>query len=462
MLDIEYFGELLDSIVFWFQNEVLVISNMVEMGIIFILFLLSYYLNSRLKPFFNNLLRKMQKYTTARQRKRIVSEVLYSFILMLLFGFYFILGEALNLPNVFADILSTLLLAWVIINVISIFLPTEKPFLKIIIFFIWTVTILHIIGILDKTVEILDRIAYPVGDFRLSLLLLIRAAILLCILYWLAGKITEVINRRIKKSNSLTPSIKVLINKLIKIGLLSIIFFITLNTIGIELSSLAFLGGAIGLGLGFGLQKVVSNFFSGIIILMDKSVKPGDVIEINEIFGKIKSQETRFVSMVTRSGKEHLIPNENFITDEVINWSYSDDIVRVEVGIGVSYGSDMRLVEDLLLKAVMDRDRVLQKPEPRCLLLEFAENTVNFELRFWINDPDQGIANIKSEVLFAVWDLLTENDINIAYPQRDLHFKSINPEMMDVLKRSFQNGKGLDEAAVTEENDEIGGHDREE
>jgi len=326
----------------------------------------------------------------------------------------------------------------------------ENSFLKIVIFFIWAVTILHIIGILDTTVEILDRIAYPVGDFRLSLLLLIRGTILLCILYWLAGKITEVINRRIKKTNSLTPSIKVLINKLIKIGLLSIIFFITLNTIGIELSSLAFLGGAIGLGLGFGLQKVVSNFFSGIIILMDKSVKPGDVIEINEIFGKIKSQETRFVSLVTRSGKEHLIPNENFITDEVINWSYSDDIVRVEVGIGVSYGSDMRLVEDLLLKAVMDRDRVLQKPEPRCLLLEFAENTVNFELRFWINDPDQGIANIKSEVLFAVWDLLSEHDINIAFPQRDLHFKSIDPEMVEAFKKSFQNKSQKEAAAAGE------------
>jgi len=243
---------------------------------------------------------------------------------------------------------------------------------------------------------------------------------------------------------------------MLKFILFTIAFLLTLSSIGINLSTFAFLGGAIGVGLGFGLQKIVSNFISGIIILLDKSIKPGDIVEINDVYGRIKSLDTRFVSIVTLAGKEYLVPNENFITKEVINWSYSDELVRVDIPIGVGYSSDMKLVKKLMMTAVNDKQRIINTPPPICLMTEFGDNTVNFSLRFWIKDPSNGIATIKSKVLFDVWDIFIENNINIAFPQRDLHFQSMSEDMLNKLKNIFKQNhsnkkESIEEVAVSKE-----------
>ena len=180
-----------------------------------------------------------------------------------------------------------------------------------------------------------------------------------------------------------------------------------------------------GVGIGFGLQKVVSNFISGIIILLDQSIKPGDTITLGETFGWIRELRARFVSVVTRDGREFLIPNEDFITTQVVNWSFTDKYVRLDVEFGVSYDSDPHEVIRLAIEAASGVDRVVTvSKQPVCWMTEFGDSSLNFKLRFWIDDPQSGLTNIRGMVLIALWDKFKENGIEIPYPHRELIMKS--------------------------------------
>jgi small-conductance mechanosensitive channel len=173
------------------------------------------------------------------------------------------------------------------------------------------------------------------------------------------------------------------------------------------------------------LQKVVSNFISGIIILMDQSIKPGDTITLGETFGWIRELRARFVSVVTRDGREFLIPNEDFITTQVINWSFSDRFVRLDVGFGVSYSSDPHEVVRLAIEAAASVPRVSASGKPPvCWLTEFGESSLDFLLRFWIDDPQQGLTNVRGQVLLAVWDSFKQHGIQIPFPHREIIMKT--------------------------------------
>ena len=173
---------------------------------------------------------------------------------------------------------------------------------------------------------------------------------------------------------------------------------IVLHYLGLDLTVFALFSGALGLGLGFGLQKVFANLVSGFIILADKSIKPGDVIQLGDKYGWINFLGSRYVSVITRDATEHLIPNENLITGEVINWSYSQNLVRLKVPVGVAYGSDLEKARELMLAAAADTLRVLKDPKPACLLAGFGDSAVNLEVRVWINDPQNGIGSVKSDL----------------------------------------------------------------
>ena len=193
---------------------------------------------------------------------------------------------------------------------------------------------------------------------------------------------------------------------------------------GNHLTALTVFGGALGIGIGLGLQKVASNLVSGLTLLMDKSIKPNDVIAVGDTYGWIASLGARYAAVRTRDGIEHLIPNEELITQRVENWSHSDKTVRLKVPVGISYKSDVRLAMRLCLEAAGTVERVLAAPEPRCLLRGFGDSSVDLEIRIWIDDPEEGRANVMSEVLLGVWDRFHEHGIEIPFPQRDLHLKS--------------------------------------
>jgi small-conductance mechanosensitive channel len=323
------------------------------------------------------------------------------------------------------DTVARLLTAWIIIRFTTAMLRDSK-WSKLLSITAWTVAALHILKLLGPTIELLDQMAVTLGGVRVSMLLLIKGVIVFTVLLKVASSVSSLMEKRILSLEELTPSVQVLISKALKVTLLTVAVVVALSSLGINLSAFAFIGGAIGVGIGFGLQKVVSNLISGVILLLDKSIKPGDVIEVGDSYGQIRSLGARYVSVVTRDGFEYLIPNEDLITQQVINWSFSDRLVRLKIGVGVSYDADIHKAMDLMVQTARKIDRVLPKPGPVCQLKNFGDSSVDLELRIWITDPDKGVANVGSAVRLAIWDAFQENNIEIPFPQRDLHLKSSN------------------------------------
>ncbi|WP_379549386.1 mechanosensitive ion channel family protein [Qipengyuania sp. DGS5-3] len=293
--------------------------------------------------------------------------------------------------------------------------------------------------------QTLQDAAVQIGNTRISLLdvLLVIAVILLVItLAWVATRLSRNLIRRITRFDSTQ---KLLAEKLSTVAIWALAFLIGIDMLGIDLTALAFFGGAFGLAIGFGLQKTFGNLISGILLLMDKSIKPGDVISVsdqagNEAIGQIRKIGIRAISVITRDQTEHLIPNENLMVNQVVNWSYSSRDVRVKAPVGVSYDSDLELVSKLLYQAVDETNRILANPKPRVNLMGFGDNSVDFEIRFWIQDPEGGLANIRSDVYMRIWQLFKENDIEIPYPQRDLNLR--NNEQFEKLIATLSEREG--------------------
>ncbi len=315
-----------------------------------------------------------------------------------------------------------LALAWFIINVGSHTIR-QKGIRTLLSISIWTYVALSLLGILDNVAHFLDAHKLSVGQKELSVLDLFGGLFVIGVMLWIAVSAGNFLDQRIRQVEELTPSLRVLIGKILKIGLVAIAAMSGLSLVGVDLTMFTVLSGAVGVGIGFGLQKVVSNFISGIIILADRSIKPGDTISLGETFGWIRELRARFVSVVTRDGREYLIPNEDFITQQVINWSFSDDMVRLDVQFGVSYDADPHVVSKLAIEATGSVARVAQSTKPVCWLTEFGESSLNFVLRFWIRDPQNGLTNIRGQVLLALWDTFKENGITIPYPHREVILK---------------------------------------
>ncbi len=297
------------------------------------------------------------------------------------------------------------------------------------------------IGALINT---LDSWAVTIGEFRISAFDVLFLLATIGLVITIAWTLTRVARRLLKKASRFDEVQKVLAEKLVTILIWTLAFFVTVDLIGIDLTALAFFGGAFGLAIGFGLQKTFGNLISGILLLLDKSIKPGDVISVtdqagNEAIGQIRKIGIRAISVITRDQTEHLIPNENLMVNQVVNWSYSSRDVRVKAPVGVSYDSDLDLVTKLLYKAVEDTPRVLQRPKPRVNLIGFGNSSVDFDLRFWIQDPEEGIANIRSDVYMRIWQLFKEHDIEIPFPQQDLHLRS--SKQLDQLVEMINSGK---------------------
>jgi small-conductance mechanosensitive channel len=286
-----------------------------------------------------------------------------------------------------------------------------------------------LLNLTDSWFRFLQGVEFQLGEVRFSLLYVQRAFFLLLALYWVSKNLRVLSHFWLTAKSGLTPAAQILMHRLGGIFLFSACVVIVLHYLGLDLTVFALFSGALGLGLGFGLQKIFANLVSGFILLADKSIKPGDVIQLGDKYGWINFLGSRYVSVITREGTEHLIPNENLITGEVINWSYSHNLVRLKVPVGVAYGSDLEKARDLMLAAAADTLRVLKDPRPICLLTGFGDNAVNLEARVWINDPQNGIGSAKSDLFWGIWRRFRENGIEIPYPQQDVYLKSI-PETL--------------------------------
>ncbi|WAP67285.1 mechanosensitive ion channel family protein [Jiella pelagia] len=317
------------------------------------------------------------------------------------------------------SVVFNLSLAYLVITVASRILR-NRLVARIVAIGAWILAALSILDWVDPVSRGLEATAIDIGSSRISALLVIKAVVVLALTFWLASIAGNFLDTRIKRSEELTPALRVLIGKLLKVGLVFVACIVGLAAVGVDLTALTVLSGALGVGLGFGLQKVVSNFISGIIILTDRSIKPGDTISLGETFGWIRELRARFVSVITRDGKEYLIPNEDFITNQVINWSFSNNLVRIDVTFGVSYDSDPHEVIRIAKDAATSVGRVVAEKPVVCWLTGFGDSSLDFVIRFWISDPPAGLTNVRGEVLLALWDAFKENGIGIPFPHREI------------------------------------------
>lgn len=292
---------------------------------------------------------------------------------------------------------------------------------------IWVLVALHLVGWLPELLEWMDALAVTFGKTSISLLtvgkLIVATSLLMLVAVWIARGI----ERTLEKSPQIDIGVRLGLAKFSKYLLLTLAVLIALNSVGIDLTALAVFGGALGVGLGFGLQRIASNLVSGFMLIFERSIRPGDIITIGTSFGQVKELRARFVVVRSRDGVETLIPNENLITSEVINWTYSDRNVRIKVPVQISYNDDPELAMRVIVDSARIHPRVLATPPPNCLLTDFAENGINLELHAWISDPEEGVVNVRSEILLGLWHTFKLHLITIPFPQREVVIKAMPP-----------------------------------
>ncbi|PYF01177.1 mechanosensitive ion channel-like protein [Rhodopseudomonas faecalis] len=314
-----------------------------------------------------------------------------------------------------------LALAWLVIRLATSMI--RNGFLvRLVSLSAWLVAALSILGQLEATVDALDSVAIMISGLRLTPLLVIKLTVLLGVALWLTNVASRFLEGRIAQSRDLTPSIQVLLIKLVRVGLMVVAVAVVLSSVGINLSALAIFSGAIGVGIGLGLQKIVANFISGVILLADKSVKPGDLVTIGDSSGRISAMNTRYISVAAGDGREFLIPNEDLVTQKVVNWTYTDKNTLVKVNFGTNYEADPRLVCQLAVGIAAKSPRATKGKTPTCLLTEFAEAGMKFTLTFWISEPD-GMDGVRSDVMLALWDAFKREGIKVPTPIREIRVR---------------------------------------
>lgn len=275
-----------------------------------------------------------------------------------------------------------------------------------------------------------ETLSLQIGGTGISVYFLAKTAITLIVLFLVAGMLARFGERRIKETARIRTGHKALLVKALQIFIYFTAFIIGMDILDIDLTALAVFGGAAGIGIGFGLQKITSNFMSGLILLFEKSIENDDLIELADgTCGFIRHTGARYILIETFDGKEIMIPNEDFISSRVTNWTYSNKKCRIEIKTGISYSSPVEKAMKIMLETAREHPRSVNDPEPVCFLREFGESSINFLLFFWVADVTEGRYNAQSDVMLSIWKKFSENGIAVPFPQRDLHiFKTEKEE----------------------------------
>jgi small-conductance mechanosensitive channel len=301
---------------------------------------------------------------------------------------------------------------------------------------IWLAIAAEYLGWLDPIISTLDSLGIAAGKSRITVWSVLKLLFTLTLFMLAAAWISRWVERRVKRLTNVAHSTRIGIAKFANAFLIGLSILMGLNAAGVDLTALTVLTGAIGLGLGFGLQSIAANFVSGFVLLMDRSIKPGDVISLSgqagtstENFGWVQELRGRYVVIRDRDGIEMLVPNQQLISNAVINWSYTDPRIRLKLPIRVSYADDPEFAIKILLSACQGQPRVLPEPPPVARLMQFGDSGIELELRFWISDPQEGVNNVRSEVNRAIWRLFKEHKITIPMAQREILVRSAPPEV---------------------------------
>lgn len=402
----------------WITSDLFAYATLAQMAVVVVSLLAAHTLANWLKRSLSRLRSDLPAY---RRAAPIIEPLFRPVTALLLIGTAQFGAGELGLPAYLLDIATSLLTAWLVIRLAVNFIRSHA-LRRLVATVAWTIAALDIFGLLDPITGALDAARLDMGNVSISALAVINGTLVFFFLIWLALVLSRLIESRVDTLSDVNPSARELFKKLARIALVVFAVLLALNASGIDLTAFAVFSGALGVGLGFGLQKVVGNFVSGVILLLDRSIKPGDVIETQGTYGWINHLGARYTSIITRDGTEFLIPNEDMITQPVINWSFSDRKVRRKIPVAVSYESDLRHVLALMEEVAVGIPRVLKEPKPVGRLMGFGDSAVNLELRIWIEDPQSGVINVASEVMLAIWDRFHAEDIEFPFPQRVLHF----------------------------------------
>lgn len=422
-------SELIEAIG-WVESRMLTLDVAIQAGILFAALLPAALFGPQLKKFIQSQVAPRAPYGVLRRAASAFAHLATPIALFIILQAAVVALGTAGISTGLTAAAVSLLTAWIVIRLVT--LVIRSPFWSKVAFYVaWPIAALDAFGVLDDVVVQLQAFSIPIGEDangnaqRFSALDFIRTIFIFGILFWAASFGGNFIKGRINAIDELTVSFKALLAKILDVLLPVIALIAALQIVGFPFGTLAIFGGAVGLGIGLGMQRTVSNFFAGFTLIADKSIKPGDVIEVGDTYGWVTGMSARYVSVRTRDGTAHLVPNDIFINEGVTNWSHSDRVVRLHAPFGVSYSTkDLRGLARRAEETALEVERVLKTPSPRCNLMEFGDNSINFDLRFWINDPANGSANVRSDVLMAVWDMLAEMGVEIPFPQRDLHIKS--------------------------------------
>ncbi len=409
----------------WVVNDFLETDTIYELVVLTIVFSLSWLLAQRLRRYLEVAwAATLERGDLRAQWRRNFLRLLAPVISLAFLWPLYLISSHLGMDNDLLSLCAHTVGAWVVIRLVTAAL--FKPFwARLFALFIWLIAALNIFGLLGEVLQLLDAVKLTAGHFKLSLLDVLESLLFFAILLRLGIRLGSYLENRLAASGELEPSTRTLIGLLSKTVIVVIVAILSLEIIGVDMDMLTFFSGALGFGLGIGLRTIFSNLISGIIIMVDKSIRPGDVIWIGEVFGKVTALRARYAAVVTRDGQEFLIPNEDLLSRQVINCSYSSREVRVKVPIGIAYGSDVELAMSLARQAAHGVPRILEHPAPVCRLVGLGDSAVNLSLRFWINDPEHGISNVTTEVLRKVLQAFAANGVEIPFPQREVHLKGL-------------------------------------
>ena len=379
-------------------------------------------------PFALRLIRRLLVSTTPRDWVVGVCHVLDSVLLpgLWLFLLWLVTESGRNsaLPATLLEAVKSLLTAWVVIRLLS-HVVRHRLWSRVIFIFVFTLAALDIVGVLGRIEASLASMSIAYGSIRISALNVVRALLVLAVLLWLLAMLRGFLERRIVRAQSLSPSLQALFVQLLKLIFPFLAVLAALPVLGVDLTALTIFGGALAVGIGLGLQKTVANLISGLSLIAGGSLSPGDVIAIrdtagNPTYGRVTSVGARYVSLRTRNGTEHLVPNDEFLTRGLENWSLTDKKIRIKIPFSIGYDDDPRQAMQLALEAADAVQRVHKTPKPVCLLKEMGESWLNMELRVWIDDPMNGITNIKSECLLGIADRFKAAGLEFPYPKQEI------------------------------------------
>ncbi|WP_068110898.1 mechanosensitive ion channel family protein [Tropicimonas marinistellae] len=425
---------------FWVLSEVLVWSTLWQIGAVLASFGLAVLGTHVLRPWMR---RRAASLQTSHPVWRGLTfggfSVVYPSLVLLIVLAAIAVASTAGWPTLLLLTSANLLVAWIVIRLLSRLIRNDF-WSRVTAFLIFAIATLNIVGLLEATIVWLDQIGIRLGSIHLSVLDVLTGSVKLAVLLWIALVVSRLLEVQVQNAQGLTPSLRVLTGKLLRFGLITLALVVALTSAGIDLTAFALFSGALGVGIGFGMQKSISNLISGLLLLFDRSIKPGDVLELSDpsnrdvqLFGWVTALNARYVSLTTRDGTEWLVPNEELISQRIVNWSYNHDRLRLLTPIGICFESDVRLAMQLAEDGARSNPRVLSDPAPVCRLMGFSDSTVNLEMRFWIDDPTNGIINVRSDVLVAIWDRFREHGIRTPFGHRDLHVKD-DSELTVVLK----------------------------